>query len=99
MNRNVESHFAHVPSVDIQRSKFDRSFSHKTSFNVGQLIPFYLEEVLPGDTFNVKTSKVVRLQTLLTPIFDNMYLDTYYFFVPMRLVFNKTKEFFGGIPR
>ena len=95
MNRNVESHFAHVPSVDIQRSKFDRSFSHKTSFNVGQLIPFYLEEVLPGDTFNVKTSKVVRLQTLLTPIFDNMYLDTYYFFVPMRLVFNKTKEFFG----
>ena len=95
MNRNVESHFAHVPSVDIQRSKFDRSFSHKTSFNVGELIPFYLEEVLPGDTFNVKTSKVVRLQTLLTPIFDNMYLDTYYFFVPMRLVFNRTKEFFG----
>lgn len=95
MNRNVESHFSQLPSVDIERSIFDRSFTHKTSFNTGDLIPFYLEEVLPGDSFKVTSSKVVRLQTLLTPIMDNMYLDTYYFFVPMRLTWNHTKEFFG----
>lgn len=95
MNRNVESHFSELPQIDIQRSMFDRSSSHKTSFNVGQLIPFYIDEVLPGDTFNVKTSCVVRLQTPLTPIMDNMYLDTYYFFVPNRIVWEHWKEFMG----
>lgn len=95
MNRNVESHFAELPSIDIERSIFDRSSSHKTSFNVGELIPFYVDEVLPGDTFNITTSAVVRLQTLLTPIMDNMYLDTYYFFVPNRIVWEHWKEFMG----
>lgn len=95
MNRNVESHFSELPQVDIQRSMFDRSSSHKTSFNVGELIPFYIDEVLPGDTFNVTTSCVVRLQTPLTPIMDNIYLDTYYFFVPNRLVWSHWKEFMG----
>lgn len=95
MNRNVESHFAELPSVEIARSMFDRSFSHKTSFNVGDLIPFFWDEVLPGDTFNVTTSLVARLQTLLTPVMDNMYIDTYFFFVPMRLTWNHTKQFFG----
>lgn len=80
MNRNVESHFALNPTrLDMSRSKFDRSFSLKTSFNVGDIVPFYVDEVLPGDTFDVKTSKVVRMQTLITPIMDNIYLDTYYF--------------------
>lgn len=78
MNRNVESHFSELPAIDIQRSMFDRSSSHKTSFHVGTLIPFFIDEVLPGDTFNITTSCVVRLQTPLTPIFDNIYLDTYY---------------------
>lgn len=95
MNRNVESHFSKLPSADIQRSVFDRSSDHKTSFNVGDLIPFYVDEVLPGDTFNVTTSKVVRSQTMLTPIMDNLYLDTYYFFVPNRLVWKHWKEFCG----
>lgn len=95
MNRNVESHFSELPGIDVPRSIFDRSCTHKTSFNVGQLIPFFIDEVLAGDSFNVTTSKVVRLQTLLTPVLDNLYLDTYYFFVPQRLVFNKTKEFYG----
>lgn len=95
MNRNVESHFAELPGIDIQRSMFDRSSSHKTSFNVGQLIPFYVDEVLPGDTFNITTSCVVRLQTLLTPLMDNMYLDTYFFFVPNRIVWTHWKEFMG----
>nr|DAG81341.1 MAG TPA: major capsid protein [Microviridae sp.] len=96
MNRNVESHFALNPTrIDMSRSTFDRSASVKTSFNVGDIIPFFLEEVLPGDTFNVRSSKVVRMQTLLTPMMDNVYLDTYYFFVPNRLVWNHWKEFNG----
>ncbi len=96
MNRNVESHFALNPTrIDMPRSSFDRSSSVKTSFNAGDIVPFFLEEVLPGDTFNVKSSKVVRMQTLLTPMMDNVYLDTYYFFVPSRLVWNHWKEFNG----
>ena len=95
MNRNTESHFSLNPHVDISRSRFDRSASVKTSFNVGDIVPFYVEEVLPGDTFQVKSSKVVRMQTLLTPMMDNVYLDTYYFFVPNRLVWSHWKEFCG----
>lgn len=95
MNRNVESHFAELPQVDIQRSIFDRSSSHKTSFNFSELIPFYCDEVLPGDTFKITTSAVVRLQTLLTPIMSNAYMDTYWFFIPNRLVWSHWKQFMG----
>lgn len=96
MNRNVESHFALNPTrIDMSRSRFDRSSSYKTSFNVGELIPFYVDEVLPGDTFDVTTSKVIRLQTLLTPMMDNIYLDTYFFFVPNRIVWDHWREFNG----
>lgn len=95
MNRNTESHFAQLPAAEIQRSTFDRSASYKSSFNAGRLIPFYVEEVLPGDTFDITTSKIVRSQTMLTPVMDNMYLDTYYFFVPNRLVWDHWREFCG----
>lgn len=96
MNRNTESHFALNPtSLDIGRSTFDRSSSVKFSFNTGDIVPFFIDEVLPGDTFKIATSKVVRLQTLLTPMMDNLYLDTYYFFVPNRLVWEHWKEFNG----
>ena len=95
MNRNVESHFSQLPKADIQRSRFDRSSSVKTTFNVGDIIPFYVDEVLPGDTFDIKTSKVVRMQSLVTPIMDNIYLDTYFFFVPNRLVWEHWQEFNG----
>lgn len=95
MNRNINSRFSVNPEVDISRSKFNRDCTIKTSFNVGDVIPFYVDEVLPGDTFQVKTSKVVRLQTLLTPLMDNLYLDTYYFFVPNRLVWRHWKELNG----
>lgn len=72
------------------------SFSNKTTFNVGDLIPLCRPiEVLPGDTFSVDTSKVVRLQTLLKPVMDNLYLDTYWFFVPNRLVWSHWKDFMG----
>ena len=95
MNRNVESRFAQLPRVEIPRSIFDRSSSHKTSFNAGDLVPLYIDEVLPGDTFRIKTSKVIRLQTLLTPIMDNVYLDIYWFFVPNRLTWEHWQEFCG----
>ena len=95
MNRNVESHFAQLPAAEIQRSTFDRSSSYKTSFNVGDVVPFFVDEVLPGDTFDVTTAKVVRSQTMLTPIMDNIFLDTYYFFVPNRLVWKHWREFCG----
>ncbi len=95
MNRNVESHFSLLPSAEISRSTFDRSHSVKTSWNVGDVVPFFVDEVLPGDTFQVKSSKVVRLQTLLTPFMDNIYLDTYYYFVPNRLVWKHWKQFMG----
>lgn len=94
--RNVESRFAENPTnLDISRSRFVRSSSVKTSFNAGELIPFYVDEVLPGDTFSVDDSKVIRMSTLLTPIMDNLYLDTYYFFVPNRLVWSHWREFMG----
>ena len=95
MNRNQNSHFSKNPQVDIQRSRFDRSSSVKFSFNVGDLIPFYVDEVLPGDTFSIDTSKLVRMQTLVTPVMDNMYLDTYYFFVPNRLLWDHWQNFCG----
>jgi hypothetical protein len=85
-NRNESGRFAQNPVVSISRSTFNRNSSIKTTFNAGDLIPFYVDEVLPGDTFSIDTSKVVRMQTPLTPIMDNIYLDTYYFFVPNRLV-------------
>ena len=94
--RNVESRFATNPTnIDISRSRFVRSNSVKTSFNVGDIVPFYVDEVLPGDTFSVDDSKVVRMSTLLTPIMDNLYLDTYYFFVPSRLCWDHWKQFCG----
>lgn len=96
MSRNSQSHFALNPTnIDMSRSRFDRPFSHKTTFNVGQIIPFYVDEVLPGDTFDVETSRVVRMQSLITPVMDNIYLDMYYFFVPNRIVWSHWKQFMG----
>lgn len=96
MSRNAESRFALNPTrLDISRSTFDRSHSVKTTFNVGDIVPFFVDEVLPGDTFSIDTSKVVRMQTLLTPMMDNIYLDTYFFFVPNRLTWEHWKQFNG----
>lgn len=96
MSRNAESRFAVNPtSLDMPRSKFDRDSTVKTSFNIGELIPFYVDEVLPGDTFEVKTSKVLRMPALMTPIMDNIYLDTYFFYVPNRIVWDHWRELMG----
>nr|CAI9750214.1 major head protein [Microvirus sp.] len=95
MNRNTEAHFAQIPHADISRSKFYRNSDHKTTFNAGQLIPIYIDEVLPGDTHQMDMSALVRMSTPIFPTMDNLNVDYYFFFVPNRLVWNHWKEFMG----
>lgn len=95
MNRNAESHFATLPDIDIKRSTFDRSTQLKTTFNAGKLIPIFVDEVLPGDTFALDTSCVIRMSTPIHPVMDNCYLDLYYFFVPNRILWEHWNEFMG----
>lgn len=96
MNRNVESRFAVNPtSLSMPRSTFDRSSQHKTTFNAGKLIPIFVDEVLPGDTFKMETACVVRMSTPVHPVMDNCYLDLYYFFIPNRLIWSNWKYFNG----
>ena len=96
LSRNAESRFAVNPThLDISRSRFDRTSTVKTSFNVGDLVPFYIDEVLPGDTFDVSTAKVVRMQPMVAPPMDDLFLDTYYFFVPNRLVWDHWTNLMG----
>lgn len=95
MNRNTQSRFSVAPQVDVKRSIFDRSFQHKTTGNVGDLIPFFVDEVLPGDTFVVDTAFVARMTTPIKPVMDNAYIDIFYFVVPNRLLWDHWKEFCG----
>ena len=92
----MDHNFASVPRADIERSSFNRSFSHKTTFNSGELIPFVCEEVLPGDTVNMSVSHVVRaLSPYVVPMMDNVELQFRFFFVPNRLVWNHWVNFMG----
>lgn len=93
--RNQNSHFALNPHANIKRSRFDRSYTHKTTFNAGKLVPIMCEEILPGDTVTLDTSILSRMQTLITPLMDDMYLDTYFFFVPNRLLWKNWQRFCG----
>jgi len=95
MKSTMQHQFSQVPSVQIQRSTFDRSHGYKTTFDAGLLIPFLVDEVLPGDTFAVNATLFARLATPLTPIMDNLFLDTFYFFVPHRLVWSHWVNFMG----
>ncbi len=95
MPTNTAHKFSEVPRAEIQRSSFDRSFSHKTTFNAGHLIPIYVDEALPGDTFNLRMSAFARLATPLKPLMDNIYLDTFFFAVPHRLVWENWEKFNG----
>ena len=87
--------FSQVPKTDIPRSKFNRSHGLKTTFDAGYLVPILVDEVLPGDTFNLKATLFTRVATLISPIMDNMYLDTFFFFVPERLVFENFQRMCG----
>lgn len=87
--------FAQVPRAEIPRSQFDRSFGYKTTFDAGLLVPFYVDEALPGDTFTLSMQGFARLATPLKPIMDNMTLETFFFAVPYRLVWQNWERFNG----
>jgi hypothetical protein len=95
-NKSVDTHkFAMVPRADIPRSSFAIQTTHKTTFDAGYLVPIFVDEVLPGDTFNLKMTAFARLATPLYPVMDNLYMDTFFFFVPNRLVWDNWQKFMG----
>ena len=87
--------FAEVPHADIQRSTFDRSHGLKTTFNAGELVPIYVDEALPGDTFSCNLTAFSRLATPIHPTMDNAFMDSHFFAVPVRLVWDDFEEFMG----
>lgn len=96
---NQNAHFGKNPSIQMSRSRFPLSHTVKFSGNVGELIPIDCWEVLPGDTFRVQSNKVVRFQTMLSPIMDNMWMDVFYFYAPSRILWDHFKNFFGESER
>lgn len=96
MNLNNEAHFATSPiSVEMPRSTFDRSFEWKGTSVSGKLVPFFVDEALPGDNYVMKTTQLTRMTTPLFPVMDRCFMDIYYFFVPWRILWTHLKEFFG----
>lgn len=96
MNRNTNLHFSQTPKINIARSKFDESHSIKTTWNVGDVIPLFVDsDILPGDTVQMDMSEIVRMATPIYPIMDNLYMDIYWFFVPHRLTMEHWPEFWG----
>ena len=87
--------FSQVPSVVRPRSVFDRSRTYKTTFDAGYLIPFYFDEVLPGDSCMLNVTSFARLATLIVPFMDNLWMDFFFFFVPNRLVWENWQRFCG----
>lgn len=87
--------FSQIPNSPIQRSVFDRSHDYKTTMDAGYLIPFFVDEVLPGDTFKLRVNAFVRMNTLISPFMDNVFMDTFFFFVPSRLVWDNWQKFCG----
>lgn len=96
MSRHSVQHlFSQVPTAQIPRSKFNRSHGLKTTFDSGYLVPIFVDEVLPGDTFTMDCTLFARVATLISPIMDNMYMDTFWFFVPERLLFEHFENMCG----
>lgn len=93
--RQRSNHFSQIPNSPIQRSVFDRSHDYKTTLDSGYLIPFFVDEVLPGDTFKLRVNAFVRMNTLIAPFMDNVFMDTFFFFVPTRLVWDNWQRFCG----
>ncbi|AXH75483.1 MAG: major capsid protein [Microviridae sp.] len=95
-NRSVmKKNFAQIPKADINRSTFDRSHGYKTAFDAGYLIPVFCDEILPGDSCKLSMTAFARLATPIYPLMDNMFLDTHWFFVPTRLVWDNFQRFMG----
>lgn len=95
MNRNSDGRFATVPRVNIQRARFKRDFKCPTTINEGDLVPIYVDEVLPGDTISLRLNGLIRMSTPLYPVMDTCYLDTYAFFVPNRLLWKHWENLMG----
>lgn len=97
MNRNNERHFNQIPEMKASRTRFNRDQTILTTFDSGKLIPFYVDEVLPGDTFNVNTTAIVRMTTPKYPVFDDAFIDFYYFYCPNRILWDNFKQFMGEV--
>ena len=97
MNRNNERHFNQIPEMKASRTRFNRDQTILTTFDSGRLIPFYVDEVLPGDTFNVNTSAIIRMTTPKYPVMDDAFIDFYYFYCPNRILWDNFKHFMGEV--
>lgn len=97
MNRNNERHFNQIPEIKASRTRFNRDQTILTTFDSGKLIPFYVDEVLPGDTFNVNTAAIIRMTTPKYPVFDDAFIDFYYFYCPNRILWDDFKQFMGEV--
>lgn len=95
MNRNNERHFLQVPQMHTSRTRFNRDQTILTTFDSGKLIPFFVDEVLPGDTFQVDTSAIIRMTTPKYPVMDDAFIDFYYFYCPNRILWDNFKQFMG----
>lgn len=95
MNRNNERHFNQVPETHVSRTRFKRDQNILTTFDAGKLIPFYVDEVLPGDTFSIDTAAIIRMTTPKYPVMDDSYIDFYYFYCPNRILWDNFKRFMG----
>lgn len=97
MNRNNERHFNRIPEMKASRTRFNRDQTILTTFDAGKLIPFYVDEVLPGDTFSVDTAAIIRMTTPKYPVMDDSFIDFYYFFCPDRILWDNFKHFMGEV--
>ena len=95
MNRNNERHFLNVPQMHASRTRFNRDQTILTTFDSGKLIPFFVDEVLPGDTFQIDTSAIIRMTTPKYPVMDDAFIDFYYFYCPNRILWRNFKRFMG----
>lgn len=97
MNRNNERHFNQIPEMKASRTRFNRDQTILTTFDSGKLIPFYVDEVLPGDTFSVDTAAIIRMSTPKYPVMDDAFIDFYYFYCPNRILWDNFKYFMGEV--
>lgn len=95
MNRNNERHFNQVPQTHVSRTRFNRDQNILTTFDAGKLIPFYVDEVLPNDTFSIDTAAIIRMTTPKYPVFDDAFIDFYYFYCPNRILWDNFRRFMG----
>lgn len=97
MNRNNERHFLQIPEMHASRTRFNRDQTILTTFDSGKLIPFFVDEVLPGDTFQVDTAAIIRMSTPKYPVMDDAFIDFYYFYTPDRILWDNFKHFMGEV--